>query len=66
MDIFWNHTILFQSLTVCYTVEALVSRLPRDVRKVSITGAGHLQRFKNTEFVWELKKKTVFCEGGHK
>ena len=40
----------------CNTVEALVSRLPQDVKKVSVTGAGRLQECKNTEFDWELRK----------
>ena len=29
---------------------------PRDAKKVPLTGAGHLQECKNTEFVWELRK----------
>ena len=42
----------------CYihTVEALVSGHPRDAKKVFVTGAGHLQEFKITKFVWELRK----------
>ena len=48
-----------------YTGEALISGHPRDVKKVSITGAGRLRKCKNTQFVWELRK-TAFCEGGHK
>ena len=42
----------------CYihTVEALVSRHPRDAKKVFVTGAGHLQEFKITKFVGELRK----------
>ena len=39
-----------------HTVEALVSGHPRDAKKVFVTGAGHLREFKNTEFVWELRK----------
>ena len=38
------------------TVEALVSRNHQDIKKVSITGAGHLRECKNTELVWELRK----------
>ena len=50
--------------TVRCTVEALISRHPWGLKKVSITtGAGCLQECKNTEFVWELRK-TAFCEGG--
>ena len=40
----------------CNRVEALVSGLPQDVKKVSVTGAGSLQECKNTEFEWELRK----------
>ena len=47
------------------TMEALVSGHPREVKKVSITGAGRLRECKNTEFVWELRK-TGFCESGRK
>ena len=31
--------------------------------KVSVTRAGSLLEYRNTEFVWELRK-TGFCEGG--
>ena len=47
------------------TVEALVSGHPRDVKKVSITGAGCLRETKNTEVVWELRK-TGFRDSGRK
>lgn len=42
----------------CYlhTVEALVSGHPWDAKNVLVTVAGHLREFKNTEFVWELRK----------
>ena len=39
------------------TVEALISRHPWGAKKVSITGAGHLQECENTDFVWEFNKK---------
>lgn len=32
--------------------------------KVSVTEAGHLQKCKNTEFLWELRKMGI-CDGGH-
>ena len=41
--------------TFVITVETVVSGHPRDVKKVSVTGAGHLWECKNTEFVWELR-----------
>ena len=56
------HSLLIDtSLTMsqqCYihTVEALVSGHPWDAKNVFVTGAGHLQEFKNTVFVWELRK----------
>ena len=46
-------------------VEALLSRHPQIVKKVSVTGAGHVRECKSTEFVWELRKMG-FCEGGSK
>ena len=42
------------------------SQLPRDSKKVSVTGAGRLRECKNTEFVWELRKWTGFSEGNRK
>ena len=33
-----------------------------DTQKNQVTGAGHLQEFKNTELVWKLRK-TGFYEG---
>ena len=51
--------------TVRCTMEALISGHPRDVKKVSIPGAGRLRECKNTEFVWELRKM-VSCEGGRR
>ena len=39
-----------------FTVEALVSGHPQDVKRMSITGAGGLRECKNTEVVWELRK----------
>ena len=47
------------------TVKALVKERPRDSKMMFVTGAGRLREFKNTDFLWELKK-TRFCEGGHK
>ena len=46
----------------CYihTTEAVISRHPWDAKKVFVTGAGLLQEFKNTEFVWELRKTAFF------
>ena len=35
------------------TVETLVCGRPQGVKKVSITGAGHLRECKNTVVVWE-------------
>lgn len=32
--------------------------------KVSVTEAGHLQKCKNTEFLWELRKMGI-GDGGH-
>ena len=46
-------------------VEALLSRHPQILKKVSVTGAGHVRECKSTEFVWELRKMG-FCEGGRK
>ena len=45
--------------SLSHTVEALISGHPRDVKKVSITGAGHLWDCKNTEFVWGVEKNSV-------
>ena len=42
--------------------KALMSQHPR-YAKNQVTGAGHLQEFKNTELVWKLRK-TGFYEGG--
>ena len=39
------------------TLEAVVTRHPRGVKKVTITGAGRLRECKITEFVWELRKQ---------
>ena len=39
-----------------FTVEALVSGHPQDVKRMSITGACCLRECKNTEVVWELRK----------
>ena len=36
---------------------------PWDVKKVSVTEAGHLQKCKNTQFLWELRKMGI-CEDG--
>lgn len=36
--------------------EALVSGHPWDAKKVSVTEAGHIQKCKNTEFLWEFRK----------
>ena len=47
------------------TVEVLISRHPWYAKKVSVTGAGCLLEFKNTDFVWELRR-TGFCEGSYK
>ena len=48
----------------CHTVEALMSGHPWDVEKVPVSEAGgRLREYKNTEFVWEFRKKG-FCEGG--
>lgn len=44
--------------------KALMSQNPR-YAKNQVTGAGHLQEFKNTELVWKLRK-TGFYEGGRK
>ena len=53
-------------LVIFYTTEeALLSGHLPDAKKVSITVAGPLLEYKNTEFVWELRK-TKFCEGGCK
>ena len=38
------------------TGKALVSRHPRGVKKVSITGAGRLRECENSEFAWEFNK----------
>ena len=38
-------------------MEALVSGYPQDAKKVSVIGAGRSRECKNTEFVWELKRK---------
>ena len=46
-------------------MKALISRHPRNAKKVSVTGAGHLLERKNTDFVWELRR-TGFCEGSYK
>ena len=46
------------------TVKALVNERPRNLKKMFVTGAGRLREYKNTDFLWELKK-TRFCEGGH-
>ena len=45
-------------------MEALLSRHPRDAKKVSVTGADRLAECKNTEFLSELRIM-AFCEGGH-
>ena len=43
------------------TVEAFTSVHPWEVKKMSVTEAGRLQEWKNTEFLRELRK-TGFCE----
>ena len=37
---------------------------PWDAKKVSVTEAGHIQKCKNTEFLWEFRKMGIY-EGGH-
>ena len=44
-----------------FTVEALVSGNPTEVKKVSVTGAGRLPKFKNTDLWRRLLKKKVGC-----
>ena len=44
------------------TVKALVKERPRDSKMMLVTGAGRVREFKNTDFLWELKK-TRFFEG---
>ena len=41
-------------------------QLPRDSKKVSVTGANRIRECTNTEFVWELRQWTGFCEGNRK
>ena len=43
-------------------MDALISRHPREAKKVSVTEACSLQESKNTESVWKMRK-TGFCEG---
>ena len=58
--------LFIQNISSSCTLEALVSgHLPRDVKKVLVTGADRVRECKNTEFVSELRK-TGFCEGGVK
>ena len=53
--------------STCFTttLEAVVSRHPWESEKVSMSGAGCLQEYKNSEFVLELRKKG-FSEGSCK
>lgn len=39
-------------LEIMFTVEALISGDHWNAKKVFVTGAGHLEERKNTEFVW--------------
>ena len=39
-----------------YTVKVLVSRHPRGVKKVLVTGDERLQECENTGFVWNFNK----------
>ena len=43
----------------CNYWETLVNGHARNVKKVSVTAAGHLWECKNTEFVWELRIMAV-------
>ena len=48
---------------IIFTVEVLMSGHPQNAKKVSVTKAGCLRGWKNTEFLWELRK-IGFCELG--
>ena len=53
------------SSSLLLTVEALMSGHPQNMKKVSVTKAGHFQGCKNIEILWELRK-TGFCVGKRK
>ena len=53
------------NLLLIDTVNEEVSGHPQDAKKVSVTGAGHLWEYRDTEFVLELTKRR-FCEGSLK